>query len=275
MRKLAFVLPSLAYFCHGWHQHTSELRSSSPHAQAQGTLDTLAGLLLTFGPAATFNPSSAKPIGSMHHQRLFAGPAVHIVAKAAEGVACQDEEAIRADAETAFRLLDLNADGSISDDEFKKYLKRYRYTDDAVSKIFEELDLNGNGEVCLDELRNGLLEYCRCGQCAPKSENRAVAEADEMFDLVDVNKDGAISGSELHEHLLKQGYTETAVKEVFRSLDSNDDGELSREELREGFLKYAMLREAMVAVVKTIVKDKRWSLGQREREAQKKAALAQ
>ena len=36
-------------------------------------------------------------------------------------------------------------------------------------------------------------------------------------------------------------------------------GCICREELRAGFLKYSMLREAIVAVVTTLVKQKRWS----------------
>ena len=85
-----------------------------------------------------------------------------------------------------------------------------------------------------------------------------------MFDVIDLNGDGEISTAELRAHLLNGGYTEDGADAVFASLDENSDGSLSREELRSGFLKYSTLREAIIAVVTTLVKTKRWSPAQRQ-----------
>jgi len=179
---------------------------------------------------------------------------------------CQDEDAIKADAEMAFALLDLNGNGSVEQTEFEKYLLTYGYTPPSVLKIFSALDLDGNGEISLHELRDGLVEYCRCAACEPEFIEQSHAEADALFDAADANDDDELSPDELRAHLLERGrYTGQAVEGIFRSIDANSDGGLSREELRTGFLQYERLRLAMVAVVTTLVKNKQWSPSQRQR----------
>ena len=177
---------------------------------------------------------------------------------------CQDEVGIRADAEAAFALLDLDGDGEITDVELKTYLRQFKYTDQATEKIYAALDMDGCGVVHMEDLQDGLLEYCRCGACEPKFVEQVHAEADGMFSAIDANGDGEISTDELRAHLLSIGYTEVVAAAVFRSLDENSDGRLCREEMRSGFLKYSMFREAIVAVVKTLVTSKRWSTAQKK-----------
>lgn len=176
--------------------------------------------------------------------------------------ACQDETGIRADAEAAFRLLDLDGDGEITDAELKSYLKEFNYSGSAIEKIYAALDMDGCGIIHLEDLQDGLAEYCRCSKCEATFVAEVHAEADGMFDLVDTDGDGTISVGEMRNHLLKNGYTEAASDAVFRSLDTDGNGTLDRVELRDGFLKYSMLREAIVAVVTTLVKQKRWSPAQ-------------
>ena len=89
------------------------------------------------------------------------------------GEPCQDEVGIRADAETAFALLDLDGDGEISDVEMKSYLSQYRYTGPAIDKIYEALDMDGCGVIHLEDLQDGLAEYCRCERCQPKQREHS------------------------------------------------------------------------------------------------------
>jgi len=175
-----------------------------------------------------------------------------------EQLQCQDEDSIRADAETAFALLDLDGNGEVSAEEFQTYLQQFRYTESAIAQIFAALDMDGCGQINLADLRDGLAEYCRCSVCETKFKEQTLAEADMMFARVDENADGSISGAELRAHLLSHDYTEAAADAVFRSLDADSSGDISREELQSGILKYSMLREAMVAVVSTLVKNKQW-----------------
>ena len=56
-----------------------------------------------------------------------------LAAATAQAEPCQDEEAIRADAEGAFSLLDLNGDGAVSQREFEQLKKKAEAERDAVS----------------------------------------------------------------------------------------------------------------------------------------------
>ena len=172
---------------------------------------------------------------------------------------CQDEAGIREDADAAFRLLDLDGDGEVSVLEMRSYLQQFNYRDSAVEKIYDALDVDGCGVIHLEDLQDGLAEYCRCEKCETDFKDAVYAEADAMFELVDVNGDGEISTTEMRDHLATHGYTEAAADAVFRSLDGDDNGSLDRDEMRSGLLKYSMLREAIIAVVKTLVKTKKWS----------------
>ena len=135
-----------------------------------------------------------------------------------------------------------------------------------MEKIYAALDMDQCGVINMVDLEDGLAEYCRCSQCQPKFVAQIHAQADEIFEEVDVNGDGAISTDELRGWLLTHGYTESAATEVFRSLDTDGNGELSQEEMRDGFFRYATLRQAVVAVVTTLVKNKRWSPAQQQQQ---------
>lgn len=257
-------------------QPTSTLHS-------QGTLSPLAPLLLALNSPISITPHRprAHHSNSIHANSLASSyqrrQVVHSQASVLEKPPFQDVEAIRAIADIGFGHLDINADGAISHEELKTYLSRYQYTDDATRRIFQELDLDENGEVSLDELRSVLMEHCRSGDCETEftsHELRAVQEADTIFSDIDVDFRGFISSAELDAYLLKQEYTAAALEDIFLHLARSDDGKISRQELRASFVKCVHLREAMAAVVKSLVKQKRWSPRQRERVAEKLAEVA-
>lgn len=62
-----------------------------------------------------------------------------------------------------------------------------------------------------------------------------VAEADAIFDSIDVNKDGGISNDELQTYLEKNGYSEYSIRNLFTAMDKNADGVISREEMQFAF----------------------------------------
>ena len=53
--------------------------------------------------------------------------------------------------------------------------------------------------------------------------------------------------------------SEEVLAAKLAEMDTNSDGDLSNTELRAGYLKYSMLRQAVVAVVKTLVKKGQWA----------------
>merc|ERR1719473_7778 len=92
------------------------------------------GALLGYGSRAAQSRPRTRAARRAAFQRT-AGPWMDAAAAGEEP--CQDEDGIRADAEAAFRLLDLDGNGEISVGEMKSYLRQFKYTGPAVDKIYE------------------------------------------------------------------------------------------------------------------------------------------
>eukprot|EP00939_MAST-03C_sp_MAST-3C-sp1_P003320 g3320.t1 len=171
--------------------------------------------------------------------------------------------------ERIFDAVDVNRDGAISGSELKlflleqsdsgaakalrKYLKRARYFHHG-GNLFSVFDKNEDKVISRTEFSQTLLAT---------EEKREISE---LFDRIDINHDGTITGNELNEYLKQVEDTEEGLRmkkyvfegrrmylassdmfhenfdeigerfghsersKVFRSLDLNDDGEITRHE---------------------------------------------
>ena len=70
------------------------------------------------------------------------------------------------------------------------------------------------------------------------SEIRIHAEADAFFDTIDVDGDGIITFEELEQQLQERGYQPGGIEHIFDLLDINRDGAISQAELRTSFVKF-------------------------------------
>ena len=104
--------------------------------------------------------------------------------------------------ESLTKLLDANADGKVSRDEFAK-----------IVSLFDTLDKDHNGELSQEEL-NGFF------RAVNESQMQATGgvELNNLFEKYDKNKDGKITPEEL------------GNERIFKSLDLNKDGVITREE---------------------------------------------
>jgi hypothetical protein len=124
---------------------------------------------------------------------------------------------IHADADAIFAMIDLNGDGAISEEEFYDHMTDCGYTEEAVSSLFKTLDLNANGLICKEELRNGLVTYEQLrkapglGNYNAQFVDEISADADAVFDVIDVDRSGGITDLELREYLLERDFEDAAV----------------------------------------------------------------
>ena len=70
------------------------------------------------------------------------------------------------------------------------------------------------------------------GAVGETSGEDSLQACDVIFGAIDINGDGSISSDELRHHLLKCGYTESAMSMIFNVLDADGNGDVSREEFQ-------------------------------------------
>lgn len=116
---------------------------------------------------------------------------------------------------------------------------------DVVGNIFSLLDVNADGAISQEELRTAFVRYE--DPALRLALGLGTSEADAIFDQIDANGDGQISKAELVEFMAAGGFPleASAADSLFSTLDVNDDGGISRGELREGYVRYSALREAL------------------------------
>jgi len=134
--------------------------------------------------------------------------------------------------EAAFRRFDTNKDGAISFQELLVGLKTcgISFTDQEVEVCFAVADRDGDGEVSLDEFVSLLSTSSGNGESAmSKFLNYCVQQA---FNIIDCDRDGAISFTELSISLRAAGFSDQEIQTVFTLADHDRDGEVSLSELQ-------------------------------------------
>jgi len=121
-----------------------------------------------------------------------------------------------------------------------------------VSNIFQKLDTNKDGSLSEEELFNGLKQYTPLreapgfGSYNSQFVTEIHADADNLFDSIDMDGNGHISEVELRVHMRTySGYSDAAITNFFELIDGDNSGEISREELRDTFVKYSSVRQAI------------------------------
>ncbi|THG11474.1 calcium-binding allergen Ole e 8-like [Camellia sinensis] len=135
----------------------------------------------------------------------------------------QDMEEVR----KVFNRFDTNGDGKISLTELVHVMKALGSdtSEDEVKRMMEEIDTDRDGFISLDEFAN----FYR------SSSAGGAQELKEAFDLYDLNKNGLISSTELHQILNRLG-EKCSVEDcngMIKSVDSDGDGYVNFEEFKK------------------------------------------
>lgn len=225
-------------------------------------------------------------------------------------------------AQSVFAKIDTDGNGKIDKKELLQYLtSEGPYTTAVAQSIFERLDANQDGHLVLAELVTGMKEHHLFGAIAtskskeqptkkinvvanPKNtfavvqkpmanndgkkasmkqwRSRVEQKANKFFQMIDADRDGSISITELKEHFLVKRmqavakssgllaslrssddvttetssssskkasdvpwhHSETAIQTLYQTLDVNSDGRITSEDLRKAFVQYPSVRHA-------------------------------
>lgn len=137
----------------------------------------------------------------------------------------------RAEIESAFRRFDANKDGAISYQELKDGLSASGlvFTDQEVEICFAVADRNGDSEISLTEFVELLSSSSASSEgVMTKFLKYCVQQA---FNIIDTNRDGSISSTELSISLRTAGFSDQEIQTIFALADHNNDGEVSLAEL--------------------------------------------
>nr|XP_043607048.1 calcium-binding allergen Ole e 8-like [Erigeron canadensis] len=125
-----------------------------------------------------------------------------------------------------FNKFDKNGDGKISTSELVHIMKSLgsETSEEEVKQMMKTIDTDSDGYISLEEFTG----FCKSTSSNGGDENDVVAmkELKDAFDHYDLNKNGLISSSELHQILSKLGEkcTEDDCVKMIKSVDADGDG---------------------------------------------------
>uniref|UniRef100_A0A0X3P1J0 Calcium-binding protein n=1 Tax=Schistocephalus solidus TaxID=70667 RepID=A0A0X3P1J0_SCHSO len=130
----------------------------------------------------------------------------------------------------AFIAADKDGSGTLTREELATVLKENGMSAAKADKLMSKLDLNGDGIITLGEYKVAL-----------NISSQPMDAWRELFDLIDVDKSGAIDAEELIRFLNESGNGQlvAAVKNWIKEFDENCDGKLQYKE----FLKFVASTE--------------------------------
>ncbi|GLT28821.1 hypothetical protein SLA2020_037250 [Shorea laevis] len=133
-----------------------------------------------------------------------------------------------------FNKYDKNGDGKISFEELKEILGALEFSSSSeeVQRVMSELDTDGDGFVDLDEF---IAFHTHSSGSSSSSSADNSKELKEAFDTYDLDKNGLISASELHEVLKKLGEkcSLSDCQRMISQVDKDGDGNVNFEEFKK------------------------------------------
>ncbi|GKB15945.1 calcium-binding allergen Ole e 8-like protein [Tanacetum coccineum] len=129
-----------------------------------------------------------------------------------------------------FNRFDTNHDGKISSSELISIMKTLgsNTSDEQVKQMMTKVDTDNDGFINLEEFAG----FCKGDDDV---DDGGLKELHEAFDLYDLNKNGLISSTELHQILTRLGESVTVEDCVgmIKSVDADGDGFVNFDEFKK------------------------------------------
>ena len=99
----------------------------------------------------------------------------------------------------------------------------------SIDDVFKLFDKNGDGKISRDELKQGYRQYY--------GTDLTDTQINEIFDRLDVNRDGDISYNEFVSASIDQQnmLCDSKLEAAFRQFDQNNQGKITTNELKNIF----------------------------------------
>merc|ERR550532_1044860 len=128
------------------------------------------------------------------------------------------------EAQQLFRILDINGDGLISQEEMRNCGNRFNTVE--IDAIFALGDVNNDGEIDLNEFVAVMCPSASTVVARIAKDFKTLDDAKNAFQKMDRNGDGQISKGELQ----ACGFNDQQVNALFALGDTNGDGEIDLQE---------------------------------------------
>jgi Ca2+-binding EF-hand superfamily protein len=127
----------------------------------------------------------------------------------------------------AFRQIDENGDGAISQKELTNGMRNMRmsFSNEEVYAIFAAADINRDGEIGYTEFISLMIPTAGDALSKFRKCFLNVKSAKDAFNRIDVDRDGTISFEELFKGM-GNNFSQNEVKAVFAMGDSDQDGQI-------------------------------------------------
>jgi Ca2+-binding EF-hand superfamily protein len=148
-------------------------------------------------------------------------------------------KASKAGAMDLFRMLDEDASGTVTREEFWEALSARGLVDESIELLFSECDRDGDGTVTMLEFGKAIKKH---PHLIPKQATI------DLFKAIDEDNSGSVTYDEFKASLEARGLASDSIEQLFKSCDKDGDGSVTILEFGRAIKKHPELMPASISL---------------------------